>query len=67
MAQSSVPLIVHLNENIEYFSALLQNQHNEPLFYFRVKLVNNSKNNTFTLVDKVVGIGKSMMYLFWAD
>lgn len=64
MAENS--LVRHLNDNISYLETLLANQKNEPYFYFKVKLIIN-KNNSLTLADKVIGISKNHMFVFWAE
>jgi hypothetical protein len=64
MAENSI--VRHLNENILYLKTLIDNQKNESFFYFKVKLIIN-KNNSFVLADKVIGISKSHMLIFWAE
>lgn len=64
MAENS--LVQHLNENVSYLQTLIDNQRNESFFYFEVKLIVN-KNNSFVLADKVIGISKTHMYIFWAE
>lgn len=63
MAENS--LIGLLNDDVAYLEALIENQKNEPYFYFKVKIIVN-KNNSLTIADKVIGIGKSNIFVFWA-
>lgn len=64
MAENS--LVHQLNSNIEYLETLIELQKTEPYFYFKVKLILN-RNDTFSLADKVIGIGKSHLYIFWTE
>lgn len=64
MAENS--LVGMLNDDVAYLETLIDNQKNETYFYFKVKIIVN-KNNSLTLADKVIGIGKNNLFVFWAS